>query len=143
MCWNNTTCCKNILKFINKVEKLNLNVDLLIIDDNSPDQTSKIITNYSKNKNYIKLIVRKNKQGLDTAHKLAYKFALKNNYQNLITMDADLSHNPKEIPKILEQLNNYKFVIGSRYIKGGRCQKDTVLILMVRFALLLKIISMN
>ena len=113
---------KNILKFINKVEKLNLNVDLLIIDDNSPDQTSKVITNYSKNKNYIKLIVRKNKQGLDTAHKLAYKFALKNNYQNLITMDADLSHNPKEIPKILEQLKNYKFVIGSRYIKGGRCQ---------------------
>ena len=83
---------------------MNLNVDLLIIDDNSPDQTSKIITNYSKNKNYIKLIVRKNKQGLDTAHKLAYKFALKNNYQNLITMDSDLSHDPKEIPKILEQL---------------------------------------
>ena len=112
---------ENILEFIRKVEKLNLNLDLLIIDDNSPDLTSKIIEDYSKNKKNINLIIRNKKLGLDTAHKLAYNFALKNNYNNLITMDADLSHEPEEIPKFLYQLKNYKFVIGSRYVIGGNC----------------------
>ena len=102
---------ENILEFIKRVEKLNLNLDLLIIDDNSPDLTSKIIEDYSKNKKNINLIIRNKKLGLDTAHKLAYNFALKNNYNNLITMDADLSHEPEEIPKFLYQLKNYKFVI--------------------------------
>ena len=112
---------ENILEFIRKVEKLNLNLDLLIIDDNSPDLTSKIVRDYSKNKKNISLIVRNNKQGLDTAHKLAYNFAIKNNYNNLISMDADLSHDPKEIPEFLNQLKNYQFVIGSRYVVGGNC----------------------
>ena len=112
---------ENILVFIRKVEKLNLNLDLLIIDDNSPDLTSKIIRDYSKNKKNINLIIRNNKQGLDTAHKLAYNFAIKNNYHNLITMDADLSHDPEEIPEFLNQLKNYQFVIGSRYVVGGNC----------------------
>ena len=112
---------ENILEFIRKVEKLNLNLDLLIIDDNSPDLTSKIVEDYSKNKKNINLIIRNNKQGLDTAHKLAYNFAIKNNYHNLITMDADLSHDPEEIPEFLNQLKNYQFVIGSRYVVGGNC----------------------
>ena len=112
---------KNILEFIKKVEKLNLNLDLLIIDDNSPDLTSKIVEEYSKNKKNISLITRNEKQGLDTAHKLAYSFAIKNNYHNLITMDADLSHDPEEIPEFLNQLKNYQFVIGSRYVVGGSC----------------------
>ena len=112
---------ENILEFIRKVEKLNLNLDLLIIDDNSPDLTSKIVRDYSKNKKNISLIIRNNKQGLDTAHKLAYNFAIKNNYNNLISMDADLSHDPKEIPEFLNQLKNYQFVIGSRYVIGGNC----------------------
>ena len=112
---------ENILEFIRKVEKLNLNLDLLIIDDNSPDLTSKIVEDYSKNKKNINLIIRNNKQGLDTAHKLAYNFAIKNNYHNLITMDADLSHDPEEIPEFLNQLKNSQFVIGSRYVIGGNC----------------------
>ena len=112
---------ENILEFIRKVEKLNLNLDLLIIDDNSLDLTSKIVEDYSKNKKNINLIIRNNKQGLDTAHKLAYNFAIKNNYHNLITMDADLSHDPEEIPEFLNQLKNYQFVIGSRYVVGGNC----------------------
>ena len=112
---------ENILEFIREVEKLNLNLDLLIIDDNSPDLTSKIVEDYSKNKKNINLIIRNNKQGLDTAHKLAYNFAIKNNYHNLITMDADLSHDPEEIPEFLNQLKNSQFVIGSRYVIGGNC----------------------
>ena len=94
---------ENILVFIRKVEKLNLNLDLLIIDDNSPDLTPKIVRKlFKEHKKNINLIIRNNKQGLDTAHKLAYNFAIKNNYHNLITMDADLSHDPEEIPEFFK-----------------------------------------
>jgi dolichol-phosphate mannosyltransferase len=110
---------KNIAKFINKIFKYSKNSHLLIIDDNSPDKTWKIIKEYQKKNKNIFLIIRKKKLGLDTAHKLAYNFALKNKYQKLITMDADLSHDPREIPKILILLDKVPFVIGSRYVKNA------------------------
>lgn len=112
----------NIITFIKSIELLNQDLDLLIIDDNSPDKTSLIIKNYFSKKIKIKLITRKKKLGLDTAHRLAYSYALNNNYKYLITMDADMSHNPKEIPYFIKNLYNYNFVIGSRYIKGGNCR---------------------
>ena len=60
--------------------------------------------------------------GLDSAHKHAYEYALKNGYTKLITMDADLSHDPKEISVFVDLLDKQEFVIGSRYIKGGKCE---------------------
>ena len=66
--------------------------------------------------------MRNGKSGLDTAHKLAYQYAKDKGYQNFITMDADLSHDPDEIPIFLNKLKNNSFVIGSRYIKGGKCE---------------------
>ena len=60
--------------------------------------------------------------GLDTAHKYAYQYAVKNNYEYLITMDADLSHDPKELPNFIKYLDQNPFVIGSRYITGGSCE---------------------
>ena len=58
--------------------------------------------------------------GLNTAHILAYDYAKENNYDKLITLDADFSHDPVEIPKIIDLLNKYDFVIGSRYSEGGK-----------------------
>ena len=112
----------NIVKLIKQIKKNTKVGDLLIIDDNSPDGTAGIIkTILKKNKNNkIKLILRNKKDGLDTAHKLAYKYALINKYDYLITMDADLSHDPAEIPNFLKHLVNNDFVLGSRYMKGGR-----------------------
>ena len=74
-----------------------------------------------KNKN-LNYIFREKKLGLDSAHKIAYQYALENNYKKLITMDADLSHNPKEISKFIKLLDKHEFVIGSRYSKGGNCE---------------------
>jgi dolichol-phosphate mannosyltransferase len=111
---------ENISKYINEVLKYSAKSDLLLIDDNSPDKTFEIIKKYSRKYKNIYFIIRNKKLGLDSAHKIAYQYALKKKYQKLITMDADLSHNPKEIPKILKILNKYDFVIGSRYIKGGK-----------------------
>ena len=59
--------------------------------------------------------------GLDTAHKKAYDYAVENNYDYLITMDADFSHDPKEIKNFIYYLEKFPFVIGSRYIEGGKC----------------------
>ena len=110
---------ENIRDLLNSIDKLKLELDILIIDDNSPDQTSEIIKQYNLEKNNIKLIVRNKKEGLDTAHKLAFKYSIENNYEHLITLDADLSHDPKEIPTFIKELNDNDFVIGSRYMKGG------------------------
>ena len=71
----------------------------------------------------LKVIIRNNKSGLDTAHKFAFDYAKKNNYEKFISMDGS-SHDPNEIPKMIEILENSSFVIGSRYIKevSVKCQ---------------------
>ena len=111
----------SIKDFLKSIDELNLKIDILIIDDNSPDQTWKIIKEYSKDKKNIHLIVRNSKEGLDTAHKMAYEYSIKNNYEFLITLDADLSHQPKTIPEFVNELKTNAFVLGSRYMKGGKC----------------------
>ena len=111
---------ENIKNFIEKILELNINLDLLIIDDNSPDKTWEIVNNYKKNNKNIVLIKRKSKEGLDTAHKLAFNYAKEHNYNYLVTLDADLSHDPTKIPDFLNELKDQPFVIGSRYIKDGK-----------------------
>ena len=111
---------ENILKFINQVFKASNLIDLLIVDDNSPDKTFEIIKLHPLINKRIFLNVRKKKLGLDTAHKFAYNYAKKKGYNKLITMDSDLSHNPIEIPKFINLLDRYNFIQGSRYIRGGK-----------------------
>ena len=112
----------NIEILIKKITKYSKNVDILIIDDNSPDGTKKILFRLQKKLKRLKIIVRKGKLGLDTAHKFAYNYAIRKKYTNLITMDADLSHDPVEIKKMIKVLKNHDFVIGSRYMVGGKCE---------------------
>ena len=113
---------ENITILIEKIINLHRDVDILIIDDNSPDQTGELLQNLQKTLKNLKVIIREKKLGLDTAHKLAFNFSKKNNYEKLITLDADLSHDPKEIPKIIDLLDSNSFVIGSRYMEGGKCE---------------------
>ena len=110
---------KNITLFLKTIDELNLNADLLIVDDNSPDGTWQIIQDYSKNKKNIHLVIRDKKRGLDTAHKMAYEYSINNNYEFLITLDADLTHDPKKIPEFIYELEKNPFVLGSRFVKGG------------------------
>ena len=112
----------NIKELIEKINQYNKISDILIIDDNSPDKTGEILKELKKKNKNLNYIFREKKSGLDSAHKLAYDFAIKNKYSKLITMDADLSHDPKEIPKIIELLDDHEFVIGSRYMEGGNCE---------------------
>ena len=115
---------ENIKKLLENLNHLEIDIDILVIDDNSPDKTWEILQELEKNSINLKVIVRKDKSGLDTAHKLAFKYAKNNGYEKFISMDADLSHDPNEIPKMIDILNKSSFVIGSRYIEGNKwkCQ---------------------
>ena len=112
----------NIESLIRSINFHNPEVDILIIDDNSPDLTFEKVKELKKEYKNIYLKVRNFKSGLDTAHKEAYEYALKNDYDYLITMDADLSHDPSEINNFIKYLDEFPFVIGSRYIEGGICE---------------------
>jgi len=111
---------ENIEKYLFLTNKHNKNIDILVVDDNSPDKTAiKLLKLKKKYKNLI-VKIREKKLGLDTAHKLAYNFAIRKKYKKLITMDADLSHDPKIISKFIKKLDKFEFVIGSRYMPGGK-----------------------
>ena len=110
----------NIEKLINEILKLRNDIKMLVIDDNSPDKTYEILEKISKKNDNLIVVKREKKLGLNTAHIMAYEYALKNNYDKLITLDADFSHDPNEITKIIDFLDKYDFVIGSRYIEGGK-----------------------
>ena len=109
---------ENINTFLRSLDELNLNANVLIIDDNSPDKTWEIIQNYSKDKKNIHLIIREKKEGLDTAHKMAYEYAVEKlrSFNNLtiighsnekgaiLTFTLDNIH-PNDIAMILDQQN--------------------------------------
>ncbi len=124
---------ENIENLIHSINNTNPEVDIFIIDDKSPDNTYYIIKDLQKKYNNISLKIRSSKSGLDTAHKEAYEYAILNNYDYLITMDADLSHDPKEINNFIHYLGEFPFVIGSRYIEGGSCLMSGRRLIMSKF----------
>ena len=132
---------ENIKKLITLIFKHYSNAHVLIIDDNSPDKTAEEIELLKKEFKNISLIKRESKLGLDTAHKFAYKYALEKGYDYLITMDADLSHDPVELTNFLNSLETYPFVIGSRYAPGGKCLMKGRRLLMSKYGnILIKLV---
>ena len=108
----------NIQKLISLLRSDYPQVDILVVDDNSPDGTGKKVTEMSQTDSQIKLIEREGKLGLGTAYVRGFKYMLENGYEAAIEMDADFSHNPKEIGNFLKKIEDYDLVLGSRYIKG-------------------------
>ena len=112
---------ENIENIIISTINLYPTINILIVDDNSPDLTSKKVEDLKpKFNDQLFLLKRLKKEGLGTAYVAGFKWALKNKFNYVFEMDADLSHNPKDIKRILEPMleNNYDVSIGSRYIKG-------------------------
>ena len=114
----------NIKIFCKKIFNINNNFHLLIIDDNSPDGTYKIIEKLKLKYKNLYLLKRKKKLGLGSAIREGMDYALKKKYYALITLDADLSHNPEDIPLFIKNLRSNDFITGSRYIKGGKSDYD-------------------
>ncbi len=117
---------ENIEGIINAVLSLEDNFDILIIDDGSPDGTGDIVKrlqkdiNFEGSKNTIHLLERQGKLGLGTAYIAGFKFALAKGYEFICEMDADFSHNPKDLPQLYRECkdNGADLTVGSRYING-------------------------
>ncbi len=109
---------ENIEELINKVLSVSPIIDILIVDDNSPDGTGEIVDRMAKENSRIKVIHRPGKMGLGSAYVEGFKYALKEGYDFIMEMDADFSHNPEDIPRFIEKIKEYDLVIGSRYING-------------------------
>ncbi|TDI87084.1 MAG: polyprenol monophosphomannose synthase [Caldithrix sp.] len=109
----------NIKGIISKVINLNVpDLAILVVDDNSPDETGKIVAKISAKDSRIRLIQREGKLGLGTAYVAGFKYAIKEKFDYVFEIDADFSHDPDEIPKFLEKAESYDLIIGSRYIAG-------------------------
>lgn len=112
---------ENIAAIIAAIINLNDNFHVLIIDDGSPDGTADIVKEIIlKHPTEIFIQERKGKLGLGTAYILGFRWAIKNNYNFIFEMDADFSHDPKDLQRLYAACKNGADVaVGSRYVKGG------------------------
>ena len=109
---------KNIAELINRITLIPTEIDLLIIDDNSPDRTADIVKSYMVKNKHIFILEREKKLGLGTAYCEGFQWALDRGYDLIVQIDADLSHNPDDIPRMVEMSKSADLIIGSRYING-------------------------
>jgi len=109
---------KNIKALVAQVLDLNSDYHLLIIDDNSPDGTASAVKELQTEYTNLHLEERPGKAGLGTAYIYGFKWALERDYEAVVQMDADLSHDPGDVPRLVKQLEAHDLVIGSRYIHG-------------------------
>ena len=109
---------KNIELLVKAVLDSYPDFELLIVDDNSPDGTSNKVKTLQKTYKNLHLEIRQKKSGLGTAYIHGFQWALSRDYDKVVQMDADLSHNPEDVSMMVDHLDNYDLVIGSRYIKG-------------------------
>ncbi len=109
---------KNIEKLIPDIIELYPNINILVVDDGSPDGTGDYVKLLSQHDDRIHVLKREGKMGLGTAYAEGFKYALKKGYDLIIQMDADYSHDPKVIADFLEAIKENDLVIGSRYITG-------------------------
>lgn len=119
----------NIERLISEIENLKLDVRVLVIDDSSPDGTADAVRRLQKKYNNILLFMRPRKSGLGTAITDGFKalLSLKNPPSYMVTMDADYSHNPKDVPRAIAAAKKGKgLAIGSRYCKGGGVVKWSI-----------------
>lgn len=109
---------ENIEELIKKFHTHASECDILFVDDNSPDGTAGLINKIRDNDPQVELIVREKKLGLGTAYCRGFEWAIEHGYDRVVQIDADLSHNPEDIPRLLKKSLECDVVIGSRYING-------------------------
>lgn len=97
-------------------------IDLLVVDDSSPDGTAEIVKGVAAHDPRVHLLQRPGKAGLGTAYVTGFEWALERGYDAVVEMDADLSHDPGDVPRLLAGLKDADLVVGSRYVPGGRIE---------------------
>ena len=109
----------NIKPLIEAVFAQNLGVEILVVDDSSPDGTGALVEELSRGENRLHLLTRKNKEGLGRAYIAGFEWGLSRGFEAIVEMDADFSHRPQDLKTLLGGLQNADFAIGSRYVNGG------------------------
>jgi dolichol-phosphate mannosyltransferase len=109
---------ENIERIVPEILDKDPSIDILIVDDNSPDGTGKIADKLSSENKRILVLHREKKSGLGTAYLAGFKHALKKGYDYIFEMDADFSHDPSYLPRFLEAMKESDLVLGSRYVSG-------------------------
>lgn len=110
----------NIHNAVTRLFDHNKEVDLLIVDDSSPDGTGQLADELAKSNKKISVLHRAGKEGLGAAYIAGFRWAFERGYDYLVEMDADGSHRPEDLPKLLAVCENFDLVIGSRYVRGGK-----------------------
>lgn len=111
---------ENLLPLADRLLALPVPVDLLVVDDNSPDGTGKLADELAAKQPAIHVLHRKEKSGLGRAYIAGFRWALERGYEYVFELDGDFSHNPDDIPMFLEAAKNADLVLGSRYLNGIR-----------------------
>jgi dolichol-phosphate mannosyltransferase len=124
---------ENISSIIDQTLAQDERINVLIVDDNSPDGTSGIVEKKKINNPRIHILKRERKLGLGSAYVFGFKYALADNYSYIFEMDADFSHDPAMIPKMLREIEHSDMVIGSRYIEGINVVNWPLIRLMISF----------
>jgi len=109
----------NIQTLIGRIRSLSLPLEILVVDDNSPDGTGVLVRDLAKNNLGLHLLSRQNKDGLASAYIAGFDWGLRRSFGAFVEMDADLSHDPRDLGRILGELELYDVVVGSRYMTGG------------------------
>lgn len=106
---------ENVENIHGQIRALGLDVDLLFIDDASPDGTGEVLEGLAAADGRMRLIHREGKLGIGTAHLMGIRYAYEHGYTDLISMDCDLTHEPRRIPELLEASAGAELVVGSRF----------------------------
>jgi dolichol-phosphate mannosyltransferase len=110
---------ENIVLLVPELLALPVGLNVLVVDDNSPDSTGLIVEEMAAREPRLSVIHRPGKLGLGTAYIAGFKKALATGAERILTMDADYSHHPRYIPAMIERSQTADLVIGSRYVRGG------------------------
>ncbi len=111
---------ENIKAIVSRVRSAVPDADVLVADDNSPDGTGKIADEITGQDGQVHVLHRKGKEGLGAAYLAGFAWGMEHGYGVLIEMDADGSHQPEELPRLLTALKGADLVLGSRWVPGGR-----------------------
>lgn len=110
---------ENIQKLLPELLGLTTGFDILVVDDSSPDGTAQFVKKMTEQHSRIHLLLRQQKNGLGQAYIAGFKWGIEHGYEALVEMDADFSHRPLDLVKILNELDSSPVVVGSRYVDGG------------------------
>jgi len=110
---------ENVIRLSQDVLAQNPRIEVLVVDDNSPDGTGDLVEAAGQDEPRLHLLRRPGKLGLGTAYLAGFRYGLDRDFDLLFTMDCDFSHNPKYLGSMLNELGHHDMVIGSRYVAGG------------------------